>query len=238
MQYSVATAVLAFASAAVAAPQFDKPLAPPWSQSTSFRLVANVTGADLTPPVQDFVVTSYHVGAGQAAAVLVANDETNPGRQFYVNGTAEDVRYNRGNILTSGGTPVCSLSPTSSFSRTKANTTQPFPYGIQISPAPATSVSINAGLGTSGVGLERFPSPITYLTAPEAATYVACTTQLPYSVGVTLNVLRTGEEVPAECAKVTLFPECAEGDGSVHETENIVQCYEDVAGIDWDLYVY
>ncbi|KFY37364.1 hypothetical protein V495_07223, partial [Pseudogymnoascus sp. VKM F-4514 (FW-929)] len=154
-----------------------------------------------------------------AAAVLVANDETNPGRQFYVNGTAEDVRYNRGNILTSGGTP-------------------PFPFGIQISPAPATSVSINAGLGTSGVGLERFPSPITYLTAPEAATYVACTTQLPYSVGVTLNVLRTGEEVPAECAKVTLFPECAEGDGSVHETENIVQCYEDVAGIDWDLYVY
>ena len=57
-------------------------------------------------------------------------------------------------------------------------------------------------------------------------------------MGITLNVLRTGEAVPAECAEVKLFPQCAEGDGSVHETENIVQCYEDVAGIDWSLYVY
>lgn len=111
MQYSVATAILAFASAAVAAPQFDKPIAPPWSQSTSFRLVANVTGADLTPSVQNYILTSYHVGAGLAAAVLVPNDEATTGRQFYVNGTAEDVRYNRGNILSSGGTPVCLPNP-------------------------------------------------------------------------------------------------------------------------------
>lgn len=107
MHYTAATAILAFASAAVAAPQLDKPISPPWTQSTNFRLVANVTGADLTPSIQDYVLTSYHVGAGQAAAVLVPNDATNPGRQFYVNGTAEDIRYNRGNILTSGGTPVC-----------------------------------------------------------------------------------------------------------------------------------
>ncbi|KFY08004.1 hypothetical protein V492_06623 [Pseudogymnoascus sp. VKM F-4246] len=218
MQYSAAAAILAFASAAVAAPQAGKPIAPPWSQSTNFRLVANVTGADLTPPINDYVLTSYHTGAGQAAAVLIPNDPTNPGRQFYVNGTAEDVRYNRANILTSGGTP-------------------PFPFGIQISPAPGTHVTINAGLGTTSVGLERFPSPVTYLTAPEAATYVACDEQLPFSRAIALNVLRTGEAVPAGCVQLRLLPQCAEGDGSVHETENTVQCYEDVSEIDWSLYI-
>jgi hypothetical protein len=108
MHYTAATAILAFASAAVAAPQLDKPIYPPWTQSTNFRLVANVTGADLVPSIQDYVLASYHVGAGQGAAILVPNDATNPGRQFYVNGTAEDIRYNRGTIQSSGGAaPVC-----------------------------------------------------------------------------------------------------------------------------------
>ncbi|OBT82576.1 hypothetical protein VE02_08687 [Pseudogymnoascus sp. 03VT05] len=220
MHYTAATAILAFASATVAAPQLDKPISPPWTQSTNFRLVANVTGADLVPSIQDYVLTSYHVGAGQGAAVLVPNDATNPGRQFFVNGTAEDIRYNRGTVQSSGG-----AAPNA------------YPYGIQIAPAPATSVSINAGLGTTSVGLERFPSPVTYLTAPEAATYVACNQQLPFSEAIALNVLRTGEAVPAGCAQLRLLPQCSAGDGSVHETENIVQCYVDVAGIDWSLYI-
>ncbi|OBT58896.1 hypothetical protein VE04_00571 [Pseudogymnoascus sp. 24MN13] len=201
MHYTAATAILAFASAPSPLPELVNPIFPPWTQSTNFRLVANVTGADLTPSIQDYVLTSYHVGAGQAAAVLGPNDATNPGRQFYVNGTAEDIRYNR------------------------------------VSPAPATAVTINAGLGTTSVGLERFPSPVTYLTAPEAATYVACNQQLPFSEAIALNVLRTGEAVPAGCAQVRLLPQCSEGDGSVHETENTVQCYVDVAGIDWSLYI-
>lgn len=121
---------------------------------------------------------------------------------------------------------------------TQSNTPQALPYGIQISPAPATGVTINAGLGTTSVGLERFPSPVTYLTAPEAATFVACKEQLPFSEAIALNVLRTGEAVPAGCAEVKLLPQCSAGDGSVHETENIVQCYVDVAAIDWSLYVY
>ncbi|KFY70228.1 hypothetical protein V498_10381, partial [Pseudogymnoascus sp. VKM F-4517 (FW-2822)] len=216
MHYTAATAILAFASAAVAAPQLDKPLAPPWTQSTSFRLVANVTGADLIPSVQNYVVTSAHIGAGQGAAVLVPNDATNPGRQFYVNGTAEEVRYNRATVQSSGG-----AAP------------NVYPYGIQIAPAPATGVTINAGLGTPSVGLERFPSPVTFLTAPEAATYVACNERLTFGDAIALNVLRTGEAVPAGCAEVKLLPECSAGDGSVHETENIVQCYADAAAIDW-----
>ncbi|KFY19946.1 hypothetical protein V493_07793 [Pseudogymnoascus sp. VKM F-4281 (FW-2241)] len=218
MHYTSTTAILALSSAAAAAPQLGMPLAPPWGQSTSFRLVANVRGNDLVPSIQDYVLTSYHVGAGQGAAVLVPNDDANAGRQFYVNGSAEDVRYNRGTVQSSGGTPS-------------------FPFGIQIAPAPSTAVTINAGLGTPGVGLARFPSSVTYLTAPEAG-YVACKQQLPYGEAIALNVLRRGEAVPAGCAEVKLLPECSEGDGSVHETENIVQCYVDVAAIDWSLYIY
>lgn len=122
---------------------------------------------------------------------------------------------------------------------TQTNTPQNvYPYGIQIAPAPATGVTINAGLGTPSVGLERFPSPVTFLTAPEAATYVACNERLTFGYANALNVLRTGEAVPAGCAEVKLLPECSAGDGSVHETENIVQCYADAAAIDWSLYIY
>lgn len=121
--------------------------------------------------------------------------------------------------------------------RQKTNTPQAYPYAIQTPPAPYTGVNINAGLGTPGIGLERFPSPVTYLTAPEAATYVACNERLTYGDAIALNVLRTGEAVPAGCVQVRLLPQCSEGDGSVHETENIVQCYADVAAIDWSLYI-
>jgi hypothetical protein len=103
MHLITASTILALASAAAAAPQLDKPISPPWQQSKSFTLVANVTGADLTPSVQNYVLTSYHVGAGQARAVLVNGDTA---RLFYLNGTAEEVRYNRASVLSSGGTPV------------------------------------------------------------------------------------------------------------------------------------
>jgi hypothetical protein len=106
-----------------------------------------------------------------------------------------------------------------------------------IPPAPATAVFINAGVGTIGVGLERFPSPVTYLTAL-GGKYVACNdATLPFGPAIALNVRRTDEPVPAGCAEVNLLPQCAELDGTPHEFDNVVQCYADVAGIDWSLYI-
>jgi len=48
------------------------------------------------------------VGAGEGYAVL--EQDYSVGRVFYVNGTAEDLEFNNGDLLTDGGTPV-SLIP-------------------------------------------------------------------------------------------------------------------------------
>ncbi len=82
---------------------------PPHSQSKLFALVANVTSPshDLTPSIQNYVLSSYHIGAGEAYAILLANTSATAARVFYENGTAEEVRYNRGTIVSDGGTPVC-----------------------------------------------------------------------------------------------------------------------------------
>lgn len=77
---------------------------PPHSQSQSFNLIANVTCGDLSPSINSWILTSYHVGAGEAYAVL--EQDYDVGRTFYVNGTAEEVRFNAGDLLSDEGTPV------------------------------------------------------------------------------------------------------------------------------------
>ncbi|KAI0466020.1 hypothetical protein F4859DRAFT_340816 [Xylaria cf. heliscus] len=84
---------------------------PPNELSTGFRLVANVTdpATDLTPSVDGWELQGIHTGAGLNDAVLTS--ET--GRIFYHNGTAAEIRFGEGSILSDGGSP-------------------PFPYGIYV----------------------------------------------------------------------------------------------------------
>lgn len=210
---------LALASVTIAAPT-TFPNYPPTLLSQNFRLVANVTSADLVTPINNYVLTSYHTGAGTAYAVLVPNTTVTSGRIFYLNGTASDVRYHNADVLSDGGTPL-------------------FPFGVIIN--SDESVSINAGLGQPGIGLTQFPDPISELSgktaAGEAGDFYACLDDvIPGGEAVQLKFKVLGEETPAGCADVSLLAQCSEGSGAVDEFANTVNCYADVAGIDWEFY--
>lgn len=214
-----AASFLTTLSIAIAAPT-STPIYPPTSQSQNFRLVANVTGTDLIPSINNYVLTSYHTGAGTAYAVLVSNDTETTGRIFYVNGTAEEVRYHDSDILSDGGTPL-------------------FPAGLIINPAVdggEETVSINAGTGQAGTGLTQFPDPVPELTGTGLDGFYACVNELPSGSAVQLLAKPIGSVTPAGCADVSLLPQCSEGSGLEHPFGNTVNCYADVAGIDWTVY--
>lgn len=222
------TTFLSILSLSSAAPTPSSyPIYPPISTSQNFRLVANVTANDLSPSINNFVLSSFHTGAGQAYAILVAPSSADEGRIFYVNGTATDVRYQASNILSDEGTP-------------------PFPGGISID-APAVNsngedvdaVSINAGVGQEGIILAQFPNPIPELTVVGADGFYACSSVLfPGSpAAVQLLSRAQGQGTPVGCADVTLLPQCSsEGSGAVHPFGQTAECYADVAGIDWTVY--
>lgn len=139
-----------------------------------------------------------------------------------MNGTAEEVRYNQGDLLTDGGTP-------------------PFPFGVSIDPANVTNthgehnVYINAGLGEPGVGLVQFPSPIPYMGYAEGGGYYACNNTLLYGPAIQLLYRYYEETTPEGCVDVTLLPQCVVN-GTFEEFGNTVNCYEDVSAIDWTVY--
>jgi hypothetical protein len=214
MFFTLATALAILSATSQAAPT-SAPVFPPRSSSENFRLVANVTANDLTPSINDYVLTSYHTGAGQAYAVLVPNTTPTSGRIFYTNGTAEEVRYRRSNVLTDGGSP-------------------PFPFGIVIN--EDESVSVNAGLGSAGLNLANFPDPISKLSAVGKGGFYACEKPLPSGPAVQVFTKAYEEETPAGCADVSLLAQCSEGTGVQHPFAQVSGCYADVAGIDWSIY--
>ncbi|KAH8593033.1 hypothetical protein B0O99DRAFT_226815 [Bisporella sp. PMI_857] len=212
-----AASALALLSTASAAPTTRQvPNYPPTSLSSNFRLVANVTGADLSTPINDYVLTSYHTGAGTGYAVLVPATTPTEGRIFYVNGTAEEVRYNNANLLSDSGVQL-------------------FPSGVSIN--ADSTISINAGAGQAGVGLKRFPVPVPELAYLGNGEFYACVKDLVFGPAVQL-FYKSGTDVatPAGCADVSLLPQCSEGSGAEDEFANTVNCYADVAGIDWSVY--
>ncbi|TVY42631.1 hypothetical protein LSUB1_G005402 [Lachnellula subtilissima] len=192
------------------------PQYPQQTSTESFTLIANVTSGDLSPSIQNWAVTSYHTGAGMAYAVLAAETP----RIFYANGTAEDLSFNRGNVLSDEGTP-----PT-------------IPAGIVLGAASSAtdSISINDGLGTAGVGITRGPDPIAKLFVPGGQGFYACE-QVPVTGGSSAVMLfEKQDETPAGCADVVLLPQCSAGSGATHPTPALSGCYVDVAGIDWSVY--
>ncbi|KAI1200744.1 hypothetical protein F5X97DRAFT_292801 [Nemania serpens] len=213
---------------------------PPSSISTGFRLVANVTdpATDLTPSVDGWELQGIHTGAGLDDATLTSGT----GRIFYHNGTAVEIRFGEGSILSDGGTP-------------------PFPWGIYVQKEdeydytyPAEhDVAINGGSGTIGVSLLAFPSPYTYLTAKAQGTYVACPRTVPY-YNAEFIVVRFAydlfdpvtalpvRDIPEGCTAITLIPECdtlaelPEGSLASHEFAATTKCYDDVSAINWPEY--
>ncbi|QSZ35704.1 hypothetical protein DSL72_006826 [Monilinia vaccinii-corymbosi] len=197
---------------------------PPLSKSKHFKLVANVTSGNLA--INHFVLESYHTGAGTSYAVLAANSTGANPRTFYINGTATDVRFGNSSTITDAGSGP--------------NT---FPESIVISPAdPGTSpsnrstVEINAGAGQPYVGLTTFPDPIIQLHGYQGETFYACNVTLPSSPAIQLFYRGYREQTPAGCSDVALLPQCSEGTGQTDEFAAEVNCYADVAGIDWRAY--
>ncbi|KAK4546117.1 hypothetical protein LTR36_002254 [Oleoguttula mirabilis] len=214
--------ISALAALAMTAPTTTAPSSPAHTTSPNFRLLANVTSCDLTPSIQNWALTSYHVGAGEAVAVLTSD---HAGRAFYVAGSPTDVRYGNASIFSDGGTP-------------------PFPEGLVVSQANETddqgrrSVRINAGDGTIGVALAAFPNPIpslTYGNAAEAESFggwYACNTTLPYGAAIALYYRSLQEATPGGCADVTLLPECAGNVSTVAANAQPGSCFPSVAAID------
>ncbi|EMR68843.1 hypothetical protein MGN70_004817 [Eutypa lata] len=212
------------------------PYYPPTSKSLGFQLIVNVTdpSKDLTPPVNGWAFSAIHTGAGFNEAVISEN--VTASRIFYQNGTAEEIRYREGSVLSDAGTPA-------------------YPWGIQVESKDDTagveaSVSVNVGGGTPAVLLTQFPEPLSYLTGTNPGTYAICPRNVPY-YNTVYNVVRwtydaynnaTGlyeHTVPEDCAEVKLLPQCAElpdlleWDSSSHDFAATSNCYDDVSAINW-----
>jgi len=210
-----ATAAALLSTLASAAPTATTPKYPQQTSSESFTLIANVTSGDLSPSIQNWSVTSYHTGAGTAYAVLQADTP----RIFYANGTAQDLAFNGGNVLSDEGTP-------------------PTPAGIVLgAPYSATgSISINAGVGTAGVGITRGPDPVAIFYAAGGKGFYACEQAPVTGQESAVMLFQKHDATPAGCADVVLLPQCSAGSGAVHANPALSGCYADVADIDWSIY--
>ena len=107
------------------------------------------------PSINSNVAAFYHVGAGKDLAILTSNVNPASGRIFYDNGTSEEVYYGQSNVLSNKEAP-------------------PFPAGVSIASSMSNALLINAGVGQAGIGLARFPGPITELYAAGGEGFYAC----------------------------------------------------------------
>ncbi|KAK5163285.1 uncharacterized protein LTR77_010871 [Saxophila tyrrhenica] len=189
--------------------------------SSNFRLVADVISGDLAPSIQDWAVSSYHIGACYDYAILQPNDGSSPdySRAFYVNGTAADARDKTSDIITDGATP-------------------PVPYGVIIPSANETDqddrrpVQINCGYGTAGVVVSRGSSMKPHLRYVDKTAdtrfggWYACDSDLPYGPAVVLYYRDREEAIPEECAELTLYTQCIEHVSTVDDNARPAPCEE------------
>ena len=108
-------------------------------------------------------------------------------------------------------------------------------------------VNLNAGSGTAGVQLQRFPVVYPTLAAPAPGTYAACDEEVPYYPGrrfTTVRFVPAGADAgpPEGCVAIALVAQCAElpalpeGSRASYDFANVVNCYDDVAAINWAEY--
>ena len=210
---------------------------PEKSVSKGFRLVVNVTDTvkDFHPSIQHSYISGIHVGAGLALVGQVSTPDI--ARVFYGNGTLEEERYGKSNVLSDSGSG-----------------TSTFPSGIQLTKDEGSQVvssaTLNGGPGSPGIGITHFPEPYAYIY-PD--TWVACNESLAYYRGAyyitfkqaDITVGKDGSvnrNVPDGCAPVRLIPECAQLEDvppnaiASHQYALDSQCYKDVTSIDWSKY--
>ena len=192
----ILSALVAFTSAipTPAAPLSSVPSYPAKSVAQTFELIANDTSSRPTLNLTLFSVTSFHVGAGQDYAVLLPPNKAVGGREFYLNGTAADIRYNSGDILSDSGSEP-----------------NIFPEGIVIPSATDAEgrfpVEINAGSGTPGVALSQFPDPWSRLQYGQDVFY-GCKTTIINQEAIQLFARPAEAQTPAGCDEVILYPQC------------------------------
>ncbi len=174
---------------------------PTSTSSSHFRLVVDVTSHDLEPSIQDWAVSSYHIGPCYSYAVLLPyNGSADYSRAFYVNGTSSDVKGGTSNIITDGGTP-------------------PVPYGVDVPAAKDADkdgrrpVQMNCGEGTPGVIISRRADTNPRLRYNDKADnepfggWYACNSSLIYGPAVVLYYRGREEATPKGCADLTLYTE-------------------------------
>ncbi|KAI1206873.1 uncharacterized protein F4807DRAFT_437534 [Annulohypoxylon truncatum] len=197
--------------------------------SAGFRLIATVVDSSkkLSVPIEGAALQGAHVGAGLNTAVLNA---TTAGQIFYQNGTTEDVRAGKSNILTDEGTPL-------------------YPYGLglplnETDPTSPVVASINGGSGTLGVSLEATTSLTPGVLHYGIAGFMACDEALAYygpswkfAVVKAFETTKEAPVIPENCVQINLHPLCATlptlpaGSYSSHKFANEVFCYADAADI-------
>jgi hypothetical protein len=239
MHFTTAIGLAGLAGFATAMPTVERAVAaehPASNRSSGFTLVVNVTdlAKDFTPPIHLSYIASIHTGAGEALVGITPNETI--GRLFYQNGTETQVKENKTNILTDGGTP-------------------PTPQGFQLYPdgpsqAESETVSygaLNFGPGNPGIFIPSTPKEYAYVL-PE--TFVACNESLAYYSGryfITIKHVNATTDaqgvkttkIPEACIAVRLIPQCATlnvlpADAfASHEYAVETTCYNDVASINW-----
>lgn len=165
--------------------------------ASNFRLVANITNNDLSPSIQDWDVSSYHIGPCWDYATLVQPDKNDLdySRKFYLSGTKTEVNHGQADVLTDGATP-------------------PTPYGIVVPRANETddegrrAVQIMCGMRTPGVSISGKRPHLSYHDENDATgVWYACERDLPYGSAVVLYYRDLEASTPNGCAELKLYPE-------------------------------
>ncbi|KAK3690172.1 hypothetical protein B0T22DRAFT_189469 [Podospora appendiculata] len=232
MLTTILTTALALAAASTASPLANAPKYPPTSRSTGFSLVAYVSDPALATkvfapnpaPGKNWTVGGVHVGAGQSTAVLGSVSST----VFYQNGTASGSHKKTDGLIRDG--PAT------------------YPYSIVLgtaNDAGAIYIGLNVGEPTLGVAISSGPvAEVSYAPASRG-TFLACNETEP-TYGRPQYPIRfapKAKSVPAGCVPISLLAQCAtlagldaNGLEYEHDTPATVNCYKDVASIDWSQY--
>jgi len=223
-----------FALAPLAAANPITPRAyPPRQTSSGFTLIANLTDPTkstlFNDPINHWSFGSVHVGAGLNTAILTPPTH---GHILFVNGTGRDVSAEATSI---------SLPPLET-------TNGLIPWGVQFSQYPSSTtpesvyLGVNFGYGSIGAGIRgglRSPWPVAF--APLQGKWMVCNESAP-TYGRPQYPVRIAQEVPENCAEMTLLAQCATLPVPLLGVEEFgyqvmeVDCYEDVKGIEWGRY--
>lgn len=212
---------------------------PETQRSQGFILVANVTdpAKDIfDPPINHWYLGKWRVGAGIATARVSNESEVAP--IWFLNGTVEQVRDRSASINQPPIGDIHLLEFGLQFKAKSWNSTT----------GNSAEVRVNFWAGDSGSGIsssQESPYPALFPPAPFGSyRFMACNESEPVLWNVRYAV-RLGDVVPADCVEITLLAQCAtlplplldnDTDGPWNWVVHEVDCYPDVAAIDWTLY--